>query len=47
MESKVKRKRLFLLILVLAGANQNDIHVPPFISSSVDTDIRKSKVPGT
>lgn len=45
MESKVKRKRLFLLILVLAGANQNDI--PLFISSSVDTDIRKSKVPGT
>lgn len=45
MESKVKRKRLFLLILVLAGASHNDIS--PFISSSVDTDIRKSKVPGT
>lgn len=42
MESKVKKKRLFLLMVVFAGASQSDMLL--FISSSVDTNIRKSEV---
>lgn len=42
MESKVKEKDLFLLMVVFAGASQNDML--SFISSSVDTIIRKSEI---